>query len=268
MNAAALRQLLPETVRIARQAGEAILRIYSTGFTVTRKADDSPVTAADEAAQAVIEDALSRLTPNIPILSEEGTLRPWPQRRQWQTYWLVDPLDGTREFIRRNGQFAVNIALIDAGRPVLGVVHAPVAGTAWYGGPALGAFREQQGGSAERIQTARRPEPPLRVALGRATPGSRTRLLLDRLPEHRIVPCGASIKLCMIADGQADLYPRFGPISEWDIGAPQAILEAAGGTIAHMRDLSPVRYNKRPSLTTSDIVAFGDPSVDWKQFIP
>lgn len=268
MRHATLRQLLPETVRISRQAGEAILQVYDAGFTVTHKADNSPVTQADDRAQAVIDEALSKLTPDIPILSEEGALSPWPVRHQWSTYWLIDPLDGTREFIRRNDQFAVNISLIHEGRPVLGVVHAPVTGTVWYGGPSLGAFRESRDGSAEQIHTAPLPQPPLRVVLGRATPGARTRTLLDRLPEHRILTCGASLKLCMIAGGQADLFPRFGPISEWDLGAPQAILEAAGGAITHMHDLIPIRYNTRSSLTTSDIVAFGDPSVDWRRYIP
>lgn len=268
MKHTALRQLLPETVRISRQAGEAILRVYNAGFTVTHKADNSPVTAADNEAQVVIDGALSRLTPEIPILSEEGPQFPWSVRHQWNTYWLIDPLDGTREFIRRNDQFAVNISLIHDGRPVLGVVHAPVSGTVWFGGPGLGAFRENHHGVIEQIHTAPLPEQPLRVVLGRATPGTRTRSLLERLPDHHIFTCGASLKLCMIAAGQADLFPRFGPISEWDLGAPQAILEAAGGAIMHMHGLTPIRYNVRASLTTSDIVAFGDPSVDWRRYLP
>lgn len=268
MNDAALRRLAPEVVHISRQAGEAILRVYNAGFTVTRKADDSPVTAADDAAEAVIHEALTRLTPSTPILSEEGPQPPWRERRQWDAYWLVDPLDGTREFIRRNNQFAVNIALIREGEPVLGVVHAPVSGTVWYGIPGTGsAFRQERDGSESPIHTAALPEPPIRVALGRAAPGPRTREVLDRLPEHRILPCGSSLKLCMIADGRADFHPRFGSISEWDLGAPQAVLEAAGGAIARMRDLSRVRYNTHRSPTTSDIVAFGDPSADWQQFL-
>jgi len=264
---ARLRQLLPDTVAIARLAATEIMAVYGAGFTVSRKQDDSPVTAADQAAHDVIAQRLAALTPAIPLVSEEAPLPSWEERREWRTYWLIDPLDGTREFIRRNRQFAVNIALIHRGSPVLGVVLAPATGTVWYGGPALGAFRQHRQGQVQAIHCAPAQTPPLRVVLGNARPGPRARALLERLPEHTVMTCGASLKLCLIADGSADLFPRYGRISEWDLAAPQAILEAAGGRICQMQGLAPLRYNQSPDLTTTDIIAFGDPSVDWEQYL-
>jgi len=262
-----LAELMPEVVRIARSAGSAVMDVYNAGFTVTRKADNSPITAADEDAQTVIEQGLLSMTPRTPVVSEESELPPWRTRKRWSTYWLVDPLDGTREFIRRNNQFAVNIALIHDGRPVLGVVHSPARDTTWYGGRTLGAWRRRSGGRAERIHTTTPHGAPLRVVLGRAVPGPRTRALLKHLPEHRIITCGASLKLCLIADGRADLFPRFGPISEWDLAAPEAVLEGAGGMVASMDTMERLRYNTRDIPTTADILAFGDPTVKWKRCI-
>lgn len=260
------RALLDAAVSIARTAGEAIIAVYDRGFTVARKADDSPVTAADAAAQQVIGPALRNLDPALPVISEEAAVPPWEERRGWSTYWLVDPLDGTREFIRRNDQFAVNIALVEDGRPVLGIVHAPVSGQTWYGGPGIGAFHRDGRGDTP-LRTAPYSEPPLRVITGRGRPGPRTRALLERLPAHRRLACGASLKLCKIAQGEADLFPRFGPISEWDLAAPQAVVEAAGGIVASLQTLEPLRYNQRPSLTLHDVAAVGDPTVDWRTLL-
>ena len=259
--------LLEPTRRIAEDAGKAVMRAYKAGFTVDRKEDDSPVTAADAAAHDVIVRALSALTPDLPIVSEEEELKRWDRRRQWERYWLLDPLDGTREFIRRNGQFSVNIALIEDSRPVLGVVHAPTDGRSWFGGPQTGAFRQTADGSRTPLHTVPADQPPYRVVLGRSRPGPRIRALLESLPEHRVLQCGASIKICLIAEGEADLFPRLGPISEWDLAAAQAILEAAGGQVLNLKDLSPLRYNQRDTLTLRDVLAVADPSGDWWQHL-
>ncbi|MCK8517021.1 3'(2'),5'-bisphosphate nucleotidase CysQ [Methylonatrum kenyense] len=257
--------LLEPVLAVARKAGDSILEVYQSGFTVDRKDDDSPVTAADEAANQLIIRALSRLTPSLPVISEEQPVPTWRRRQTWSFYWLLDPLDGTREFIRRNGQFAVNIALIEDGRPVLGVVHAPTDGRSWFGGPGIGAFHETRNGSRSVIQTRRHASPPYRVVLGRSRPRPHVRDMLARLPEHEILHCGSSIKICLIAEGEADLFPRLGPISEWDLAAPQAILEAAGGGVLDLGQLAPLRYNQRSSLTLRDVVAVGDPDARWWQ---
>ncbi len=261
------RELLPDLLRIAHQAGDAILTVYRQDFGVRHKPDDSPITDADQAAHDIISRGLARLTPELPILSEESRLPSWFERSRWSRYWLVDPLDGTREFIRRNDQFSVNIALVDRGQPVLGVVHAPVPGLSWYGGAGLGGWRRL----LDHPPTPIRPRSPekgrLRVVLGRPEPGPRTRALLARLPPHDVLSLGASLKFCLVAEGGADLFPRYGAISEWDIAAPQAILEAVGGRLVHLHNLKPVHYNARPSTTLKDVLAVGDPGIDWRSLL-
>ena len=262
-----LTVLVEEAATIAESAGREILSIYAGHFDVETKADDSPLTAADRAAHTLINRALETLTPDIPVLSEEGGLPDFEARRHWSRYWLVDPLDGTRQFIARSDQFAVNIALVERHRPVLGIVHAPALGQTWFGGPGLGAFRQADGGEPEAIRVAPRAQDPLRIVLGNSRPGPRTRATLERLPEYETRIWGASIKFCLIAEGNADLFPRYGPISEWDMAAAQAILEAAGGHLTDMRQLRPIRYNTAESLTTSDILAFADKRVDWRRYL-
>lgn len=259
----AVGALLEPALAVARDAGVAIMRVHDSGFTVDRKDDDSPVTAADQAAHEVIAGALARLTPELPVVSEEQALAPWSRRQHWRRYWLLDPLDGTREFIRRNGQFAVNIALIEDGRPVLGIVHAPGDGRSWFGGPGIGAFRETRNGSREVLHSRQRATPPYRVVLGRSRPGPRIRAVLARLPAFELVQCGSSIKICLIAEGTADVFPRLGPISEWDLAAPQAILEAAGGGVLDLHHQTPLRYNRQASLTLRDVLAVGDREARW-----
>ena len=267
MNQATLRRLLPQIQQLAREAGSAILDVYRNEFTVDAKADQSPVTPADRRANRVLRDGLARLEPGLPVVSEETAPPGFRERRDWQRYWLVDPLDGTRQFIARSDQFAVNIALVERHRPVLGIVHAPALGQTWFGGPGLGAFRQADGGEPEAIRVAPRAQDPLRIVLGNSRPGPRTRATLERLPEYETRIWGASIKFCLIAEGNADLFPRYGPISEWDMAAAQAILEAAGGHLTDMRQLRPIRYNTAESLTTSDILAFADKRVDWRRYL-
>lgn len=267
MNQDTLRRLLPQICQLARQAGRAILHVYRDEFTVDAKADASLITPADRRANHLVRDGLARLEPELPVVSEETTPPAFRERRTWHRYWLVDPLDGTREFVARSDQFAVNIALIEDHRPVLGVVHAPALAQTWFGGPQLGAFRQPDGGEPQPIRVSPRSREPLRIVLGNRRPGPRTRATLDRLPDHDTRIWGASIKFCLIAEGNADFFPRYGPISEWDMAAPQAILEAAGGHLTDMQTLQPVRYNTREALTTKDIVAFADDRVDWRKYL-
>jgi 3'(2'), 5'-bisphosphate nucleotidase len=242
---------------VAQRAGKAIMRIYDSGFTVERKQDDSPLTQADLESQRIILEALRALTPDIPVLSEESAEIPWDERRGWSELWVVDPLDGTREFIKRNGEFTVNIALIVAHEPVLGVVSAPAKGLLYWGARGVGAFRESDTGAAAplRVGAARAP---LRVVGSRSHASQETAAYLDRLKPHVLHGIGSSLKFCLVAADEADLYPRFGPTSEWDTAAGQALLEAAGGHVTRL-DGHRLRYNCRPSVINGDFLAYADP---------
>ena len=256
--------LLADVGAIAREAGAAILAIYRDGFVVEHKADASPLTAADLAAQRVIAAGLARITPDMPVLSEEARAAPWEQRRQWARYWLVDPLDGTREFVKRNGEFTVNIALIEGHRPVLGVVLAPVTGELYAAAEGQGAWLQQHAGGAWQPIGARALAAPAVVA-GSRSHGSDTHAFLESLlgRPYQPLPMGSSLKFCLIARAVADLYLRLGPTSEWDTAAAQCVLEQAGGAVL---DLSgePLRYNAKESLLNPEFLAVGDRTVDWK----
>ncbi len=244
---------------VVAEAGAAIMRIYDAGFTVQHKADDSPLTQADLESQRVILQALSRITPDVPILSEESAAAPWVERQQWRELWVVDPLDGTREFVKRNGEFTVNIALVVDHEPVLGVVSAPAQGLVYWGAVGIGAFSQHVGKGLVPIHTVL-PQQPLRVVGSRSHATPETAAYLATLPPHVTTGVGSSLKFCLIAEGWAELYPRFGPTSEWDTAAGQALLEAAGGQVTRM-DGHRLRYNCRDSLINGDFVAFSDPSV-------
>ena len=228
---------------IARAAGDAILTIYRQPFAVEYKQDESPLTAADQGAHEVIVQALARLTPDIPVLSEESDAETMQARLGWSRYWLVDPLDGTKEFVSRNGEFTVNIALIDHGRPVWGLVYAPVLDKLWYGGKEVGAWRVADG-THKAIQTR-----PHEAGQAWRVVGSRNHLsqatldYLAPLGEVELVSMGSSLKFCIIAEGGAELYPRLAPTSEWDTAAAQAVLEGAGGSVTQL-DGSSLAYNK------------------------
>jgi 3'(2'), 5'-bisphosphate nucleotidase len=253
-------------IDIAHRAGAAILQVYANGFDIEHKADDSPVTSADLAAHQLIVQGLSQLSPDIPVLSEESAQLPWETRRSWQRYWLVDPLDGTREFIKRNGEFSVNIALIDDGLPVFGVVQAPVTGVVWHGERGGKAYR-RAGAQQERITTRVPPAQPLRVAASRSHRSARTEALLARMGEIELVAQGSSLKFCRIAEGTLDVYPRLGPTSEWDTAAGQCVLEAAGGVLLAADSGEPFRYNQRPRLLNGDFVALGDAALPWRDWV-
>ncbi len=249
-------QLREAVIALARAAAADILAVYESEFAVSHKDDRSPLTAADMASHRCIVAGLRGLTPHIPVLSEESRDIDIARRHEWTTLWLVDPLDGTREFIKRNGEFTVNIALIEDGMATFGVIQQPVTGALWHGALGTGAFRRD--GDVERSIRVRMPASmPLRVAASRSHRDARTQALLDALPDSEAVACGSSLKFCRIAEGGIDLYPRFGPTSEWDTAAGQAILEAAGGAVLDPLG-RPLRYNQRGTLLNGDFLAFGD----------
>ena len=264
-----LAALMEPVQAIAREAGHRILDVYANGFSVTEKADQSPVTEADLAAHRCILRGLAQLTPGIPILSEEAADVSFAERGAWEWLWLVDPLDGTREFIRHSDQFSVNIALIHKHEAVFGLVLSPVGGIcyfAWRGGGAWKQLRTSQ--PARRIQAARTCHPPVRVTSSQASYRSlRLQEYLRQLGDYRHLFLGSALKSCLIAEGEADLYPRFGPTGEWDTAAAQAIMEEAGGHMTDMQ-LRPLRYNARPVLINPDFFAFGDAGHDWSQYLP
>ncbi len=252
---------------IARSAGAAIMRIYAGEFAVERKQDNSPLTEADLAAHRAIVDGLRILTPQIPVLSEESAEQvPWPARRGWVRYWLVDPLDGTREFIKRNGEFTVNIALIEDQRPTLGVVFAPVMNEmywAWRGGHAFFSNGASQRDVPLRTHARR---DPLIVAGSRSHADARMLAALSKLGPHEVIALGSSLKFCRAACGNVDLYIRYGLTSEWDTAAGQCVLEQAGGAVLDMSGEA-LRYNTKESLLNPDFLACGDPSVPWTKLI-
>ena len=254
-----LRALAEQLLPVVEQAGAAIMKIYDGGFTVQHKEDDSPLTMADLESQRVILEGLKRITPDVPILSEESAAAPWAERQTWGELWVVDPLDGTREFVKRNGEFTVNIALVVDHEPVLGVVSAPAQGLVFWGAKGIGAFTEHRGARRTAIHTTP-PQRPLRVVGSRSHASKETAAYLDKVAEHVMTGVGSSLKFCLLAEGKADLYPRFGPTSEWDTAAGQAVLEAAGGQVTRS-DGHPMRYNCRESILNGDFLAFTDPGV-------
>ena len=260
-------KLLAPLLDIARSAGEQIMRIYGTEFSVDVKADKSPVTAADLAAHQVIVTDLKRITPDLPVLSEESSALPYAERRRWDSYWLVDPLDGTKEFISRNGDFTVNIALIQGGRPVAGVVHVPVNGLSYYGCVGVGAFRRDRDGQAAPIKARKLiPGSPVKVVASRSHRGELLDGYLAKLGSHETVSRGSSLKFCLVAEGSADVYPRLGPTSEWDTGAGHAVLLAAGGEVLSVEG-GALAYNAKESLLNPHFIAYADSSRDWRSYL-
>jgi 3'(2'), 5'-bisphosphate nucleotidase len=258
-----LEGLLDEMRNIAREAGAAVMEVYGTPFATVEKIDRSPLTEADLAAHRIISRRLRELTPELPLLSEEGREVSFAERRGWTQYWLVDPLDGTREFVKRNGEFTVNIALIQDHTPLLGVVWSPVTERLYSGGRGLGAFRESSAASRVRIQVQRaQPTGLPRVVGSRSHGNARLQAALQRLGPYDLVAMGSSLKLCLVAEGAADIYPRLGPTSEWDTAAGHAVVNAAGGRVVDLHGQE-LRYNTRESLLNPEfLVCAGDP-VPW-----
>src|SRR5690606_9092057 len=261
-----LGRLREGIIALAREAAAAILEVYEGDFAVQHKDDNSPLTAADLASHRRIVAGLQRLSPDIPVLSEESAEGvATATRRQWPRLWVVDPLDGTREFVKRNGEFTVNIALVDQGVPVLGVVQAPVTGALWHGQRGRGAFR-REGDEDVAIRTRRPATAPLRVAASRSHRDARTEQVLSRMGETEPVGVGSSLKFCRLAEGGMDAYPRFGPTSEWDTAAGQCVLEAAGGVVLDPKG-RPLRYNQRDTILNGPFMALGDPDLPWQSWL-
>jgi 3'(2'), 5'-bisphosphate nucleotidase len=247
---------LQQIVTIAKQAGHAIMDVYAqTDLQVEIKQDDSPVTAADIASHNVIIEGLTSYFTDIPIMSEEAANIDWDTRKKWQTYWLIDPLDGTKEFIKRNGEFTVNIALIHQGKPVVGVVYAPVLNSCYSGIAGQGAWKDQNGVETV-LDISHRAINAVPVIVG-----SRSHLspdvaeYLHTVGEHQMLSVGSSLKFCMVAEGQADVYPRLGLTSEWDTAAAQAVLESAGGVVVEYPALTPLQYNQKENILNPYFIA-------------
>ena len=257
-----LDNLLNPVLALAREAGRAIMEIYESGFSVELKDDHSPLTQADRAAHEILVAGLARLTPGVPIWSEESATLPWAERSRWDAFWLLDPLDGTREFIKRNGEFTVNVALVQGHQPVLGVVHVPARQRDYTGLRGAGAMRIDAGGTPVPIRVQVPAASPVRVVGSRSHGGSSLDGFLARVGPHEMVPMGSSLKLCLVAEGSADVYPRLGPTSEWDTAAAQAVVEAAGGQVLTL-DGTPLRCNSGESVLNPHFIVFGDSGRDW-----
>ena len=262
-------EVLHQVMSIAREAGDAILQVYnSDNFDVEKKGDDSPLTAADLAAHNIIVDGLRALPEQFPVHSEESQGITWEMRRRWARYWLVDPLDGTKEFIKRNGEFTVNIAMMENGIPVAGVVHVPVKGVTYVGGQGMGAWKVADG-VFHAIQVRPLGEKVIMVASrshGSDKLGEVEKLIEEKLGPVERTSMGSSLKLCLVAEGVADFYPRLAPTSEWDTAAADAIVRAAGGSVVKT-DFVPLQYNKEDILNPHFLV-LGDSVEKWKFLEP
>jgi 3'(2'), 5'-bisphosphate nucleotidase len=244
--------LLEQVVDLACTAGRLTMSFYGTVVAADRKADDSPITAADRAAHDCIVRGLARVSPEVPVISEEGALPAYEIRAGWRRFWLVDPLDGTKEFLSGNGEFTVNIALIEDGEPVLGVVAAPALDTVYFAARGSGAWRRAAGRGSSRLVVAS-PDPHVtRVVESRSHPSAELEALLSALGAIERIKLGSSLKFCRIAEGAADLYPRFGRTMEWDVAAGDCIYRSAGPGGRELR--SPLKYNQRTLDTPRFVV--------------
>ena len=256
------KELIEPVVSLAKDAGDRILEVYATDFDVQSKDDDSPLTQADLASHRTIMAGLALLTPTIPIISEEEGLPDFDVRGAWPRYWLIDPLDGTREFVNRNGEFTVNIALIEDHRPVFGVVRVPVHDKTYVGCEGYGADVREGSRKPRRIRVAGASAEPARVVGSRSHRGSSLDAFLDAVGEYDLVPMGSSLKFCVVAEGGADVYPRLGPTSEWDTAAAQAVVEQAGGSVVEL-DGKPLSYNTKAEILNPWFMVIGAADRDW-----
>jgi len=262
-----LQKLVTSVIEISAQASASILEIYNTDFSVQNKKDNSPLTEADLASHRTICKGLQEIAPDIPILSEESIDLPYQERKQWHSYWLVDPLDGTREFVKRNDEFTVNIALINDGKPILGVVHVPVTGVCYFASKDSGAFKTELGKQVVQIHSKQSAENKLVIAGSRSHGNTKQKKFFSILAENtEIIAMGSSLKLCLVAEGKADLYPRFGPTSEWDTAAAQCVVEEAGGLVTDS-EINPIVYNTKDSLLNPDFMVIADSNFDWRPYL-
>jgi len=261
-----LEYLCQNVVSIARLAGKKIIEVYDSAYTIEHKQDNTPLTTADLAADKIICDALKILTPEIPILSEESTHIPFEIRKQWPCYWLIDPLDGTREFIKRNGEFTVNIALIKNHQSILGVINAPVLNTDYYAWRGGNAYKKTASTDVQRIYARAADRDNLVIAGSRSHVSDKLKAYLNNLGNIKLLSVGSSLKSCMVAEGSVDLYPRLGLTSEWDTAAAHCIVEEAGGYITQT-DGSDLLYNTKDCLLNPEFFVFGDKQIAWDTFL-
>lgn len=265
-----LSHLLPDVIQIAREAGQRILEIYhSKDYQSFVKEDDTPVTSADFAAHKIITQRLPELTPDIPVLSEEAADISLKDRAQWDRYWLVDPLDGTQEFIARSGDFATVIALIENNRPIMGVVYAPVSGVTYFAYDGKGSWKIPEMDESIRIHTHKHEtaEQSISIAISRRQNINNMTKKLSPARNYELVPLGsAALKACLVAEGAVDCYIRLGPTGEWDTAATQCIVEEAGGRILNT-ELEPLSYNERETLENPNFIVLGDESMDWQEIL-
>ncbi len=263
---ALLPKLLPEVKRIAIEAGEKIMVIFNRGFDVDYKDDKSPVTEADLTANAHIIKELKKLAGDFPILTEEEAALPFEERKKWQTYWLVDPLDGTKEFVNKRDGFTVNIALIHQHKSVLGVIYAPVFDVSYYACKGHGAYKDSNETQGKKIKVRALADVPT-LAVSRSHAKGDLLAFVDNIGEHEIIRTGSSLKMCYVAEGIADIYPRLWLTSEWDTGAAHCIVDEAGGSLVKT-DMSPLLYNTKDSLLNPFFFTIGGNDHDWVQYLP
>lgn len=261
-----LEYLCLNALSIARIAGKKILQIYDSEYTVEHKQDNTPLTTADLAADKIIRSMLEELTPDIPVLTEESEFIPFKTREQWNRYWLVDPLDGTREFIKRNGEFTVNIALIENHKSIIGAINAPVLQKDYFAWHRGGSFKQLKNELPQQIHTRKADKNNLVIAGSRSHTSERLRAYLNKLGKVELLSVGSSLKSCMVAEGIVDLYPRLGLTSEWDTAAAHCIVNEAGGNITQT-DSRALYYNTKDSLLNPEFFVFGDTSISWHQYL-
>lgn len=251
--------LAEQIVKISKDAGDAIMDVYNNyeDIGVQQKKDDSPLTLADQKANDVIMAGLKLLEVQYPIISEENKAIPYEERKDYDRLWIVDPLDGTKEFIKRNGEFTVNIALIEKGRVILGVIYAPAMDLTYWAAEGHGSFKEIDGKFEKIMASQFSPtDKAIKVVCSRSHLNETTQNVVDAFDQAELVPTGSSLKIALLAEGTADFYPRLGPTMEWDIAAAQIILEAAGGSLIRVDDKSTMQYNREDMLNPS-FLAFG-----------
>ena len=263
------KEILEQVLQIAIRAGREILDVYGDEFGVDYKGDGSPLTIADRRAHDLIEKELGEMDLQIPVLSEESSSEAFENRSGWDRFWLVDPLDGTKEFVKRNGEFTVNIALIEGSQPVMGVVHTPVMNVSHFGTRGVGAYKSSGSNPAEPINVRDLQQNQVTMVASRSHSGVEVeqfrRNVEQGLGEVDITSMGSSLKICLVAEGSADIYPRLGPTSEWDTAAAHAVLAAAGGKLVDTGGEA-LRYNK-PDILNPWFLACGGANVDWTEFL-
>lgn len=254
------KELIHKTIDLSMRAGSAIMKVYnSDDVSYKVKKDSSPLTKADLISNEIILKGLSKISPSLPVLSEENSNIDFIERSKWKRFWLVDPLDGTKEFLKRNGEFTVNIALIENGIPIFGVIHLPAYSKTYWGGKSIGAMSKKDGEKSKKISVSKRKNIGLKVVSSRSHKNDKLDSYLNNFDSVQNINIGSSLKFCLLAEGKADFYPRLGPTSEWDTAAGEAILKYSGGYLLTIEGLK-MKYNKSESLLNPYFIAASEKS--------